>query len=112
MAAWSKTIPIEDSSDFTSFDQQFPLNGGEPTIRAYGVGDQFVETSIDLSSGSGVAALSPGMVPGSVPGMAMAPQGLAIQITGIRPFAHNVYVVTGVISGRDLSSAGLYQNGM
>jgi hypothetical protein len=107
-----KKIPIEDGSDFTSFDQQFPMNGGQPTIRAYGVGSQFVESSIDLSSGSGVAALSPGMVPGSVSGMEMAPQGLAIQITGVRPFANNVYVVTGVISGRDLSSAGLYQNGM
>lgn len=105
-----KQIPIEDGSDFTSFDQQFPMNGGQPTIRAYGVGDQFVENSIDLSSGGGIAALSPEMGMGS--GMAMAPQGLAIQITGVRPFANNVYVVTGVISGRDLSSAGLYQNGM
>jgi hypothetical protein len=35
-----------------------------------------------------------------------------IQITGVRPFGTNVYVVTGVISGRNLSSAGLYQNGM
>lgn len=98
-----KQIPIEDGGSFTSFDQRFPMNGAAATIRAYGVGDQFVESSLDLSSGTGVA-LSPG-----VP---MAPQGPVIQITGVRPFGSNVYVVTGVISGPSLSSAGLYQNGM
>lgn len=97
-----KQIPVEDAGSFTSFDQRFTMDGGAATIRAYGVGDQFVETSLDLSSGTGVA-LSP-MVP-------MAPQGLAIQITGVRPFG-NIYVVSGVISGRNLASAGLYQNGM
>jgi hypothetical protein len=98
-----KEIPIEDGGSFTSFDQRFAMNGAAATIRAYGVGDQFVESSLDLSSGTGVA-LSPGEP--------MAPQGPAIQITGVRPFASNMYVVTGVISGRNLSSAGLYQNGM
>jgi len=98
-----KKIPIEDGGGFTSFDQRFAMNGAAATIRAYGVGDQFIESSLDLSSGTGVAMS---------PGEPMAPQGLAIQITGVRPFASNMYVVTGVISGRNLSSAGLYQNGM
>jgi len=98
-----KQIPIEDGGSFTSFDQRFPMNGVAATIRAYGVGDQFVESSLDLSSGTGVAM---------APEMPMAPAGLAIQITGVRPFGGNIYVVTGMISGPNLASAGLYQNGM
>lgn len=97
-----KQIPIEDGGSFTSFDQRFPMNGAAATVRAYGVGDQFVESSLDLASGMAPLA----------PGAPMAPQGLAIQITGVRPFTNNLYVVTGVISGRNLASAGLYQNGM
>jgi hypothetical protein len=97
-----KKIPVEHGGGFMSFDQRFIMNGGEATIRAYGIGNQFVESSVDASSG--VAALAP-----AVP---MMPEGLAIQITAVRPVSVNLYVVSGLVSGRNLASAGLYQNGM
>jgi hypothetical protein len=97
-----KKIPVQHGGGFMSFDQRFIMNGGEATVRAYGVGNQFVESSVDVSSG--VAALAP-----AVP---MMPEGLAIQITAVRPVSVNLYVVSGLVSGRNLASAGLYQNGM
>jgi hypothetical protein len=97
-------IPIDDGADYTSFDQQFEMDSGAATIRAYGVGGQFVESSIDQSN-EGVAALPPTMP------MAAVTSGLAVQITSIQPIAANLYVVSGVISGSGLASAGLYQNG-
>jgi hypothetical protein len=97
-----KKIPVEHGGSYISFDQRFIMNGGEATIRAYGVGSQFVESSIDVSSG-----------PGSIgPGVPMASAGLSIQITAVRQITPNLYAVAGVISGRNIASAGLYQNGM
>jgi hypothetical protein len=103
-----KEISIDDDANFTSFDQRFVMmNGGDATIRAYGAGDQFVENSIDLSNG--MTAFAPMPMAPMVP---MAPQGLAVQITAVRPVTSNLYVVAGTISGKNLASAGLYQNGM
>ncbi|MGH7932025.1 MAG: hypothetical protein ACREQN_02540 [Candidatus Binataceae bacterium] len=98
-----KRIPVTEGGDFSSFDQRFVMNGGEATIRAYGVGDQYVESSIDVT-GNGVATAAPPMM--------MPPIGMAIQITTLRPVAANLYLVGGVISGRNIASAGLYQNEM
>jgi hypothetical protein len=50
-----KKIPIEDGANSTSFDQRFPMNGGAASIRAYGVGDQYVESSLDLGASTGIA---------------------------------------------------------
>lgn len=99
-------IPVEDAN-YTSFDQTFEMNGGAATIRAFGVGDQFVESNIDLSDND-MASLS------TMPSAPMAPAatGLAVQITSVRQVGANLYVVSGVISGSGLSSAGLYQNGV
>jgi hypothetical protein len=97
-----KKIPVEHAAGFMSFDQRFVMNGGEATIRAYGIGNQFVESSVEVSPGA--VALAP-----AVP---MVPEGLAIQITALRPVSANLYVVSGIVSGRNLASAGLYQNGM
>jgi hypothetical protein len=41
-------IPIIDSANYTSFDQRVVVQGGSMTIRAYSVGNQFVEQSVDL----------------------------------------------------------------
>jgi hypothetical protein len=97
-------IPITDSGSYTSFDQHFVMNGGAATIRAYGVGSQFIESSIDLNAGgAGVGSLASAMP---------AASGVAVQITSVRPVMANLYVVSGFITGRSLASAGLYQNGM
>jgi hypothetical protein len=41
-------IPIIDSANYTSFDQRVVAQGGSLTIRAYSVGNQYVEQSVDL----------------------------------------------------------------
>jgi hypothetical protein len=99
-----KTIAIEESAGFTSFDETFPMNGGVATVRAYGVGNQFVEKPLEIAND--VTALAP-----TAPVAPMAPPGLAVQITTVRPITSNLYVVAGVVSGRNIASAGLYQNG-
>lgn len=99
-------IPIDDGADYTSFDQQFEMDGGTATIRAYGVGNQFIESSIDESNEGDLAALPPTMP------TAPAASGLAVQITSIQPTAGNLYLVSGAIAGSGLASAGLYQNGV
>ena len=43
-----KPIPVTPGSD-TSFNVSFTMFGKEATIRAYGVGSNFVESSINLS---------------------------------------------------------------
>ncbi len=95
-----KPIAISDGTSFSSFDETFPMNGTKATIRAYGAGNQFVESSIDISAN------------GPPPVVAAYPGQLSVQITSVRPVATNLYVVAGVISGSNLASAGLYQNGM
>ncbi|SRR5579875_110979 len=46
----AQTIPISRGSGAISFDTTFQMLGSEATIRAYGVGGNFVETSVDLGS--------------------------------------------------------------
>jgi hypothetical protein len=109
----AKSIPIKFGADVTSFDEKFVSNGGDVSIRAYGVGDQFVESSVDLSTA--VASAGTPMIPdGTVLGgpMVGSASGIIVQIAAVGPITRNLYVVSGVISGRSLSSAGLYQNGM
>jgi hypothetical protein len=111
-------ITIAFGSDVTKFDKQFTSDGGAITIRAYGVGDQYVESSVDLSnaaiaSAGGAPATS--MMPGAVlggPMMGGGDSGILVQIQAVGPITRNLYVVSGVISGAHLSGAGLYQNGM
>ena len=73
-------------------------------------GSRFVEQPVDLNdaedgtfsdSGDGIGAISP-----------MSTPGIAIQITGLHPAPGNLYVVSGIISGTNVVSAGLYQNGV
>lgn len=46
----AQSIPISRNVGTISFDTTFEMLGGEATIRAYGVGDNFVETSVNLGS--------------------------------------------------------------
>jgi hypothetical protein len=47
-----KPIPVSPGAD-TSFNVSFTMFGTAPTIRAYGAGNNFVESSIDLSTANG-----------------------------------------------------------
>ncbi len=115
-------IAIEFGSDVTRFDKQFSAaDGGAITIRAYGVGDQYVESSVDLSNaavasagGAAGTSMMPGAVLGAPMGGAIAggDSGILVQIQAVGPVTRNLYIVSGVISGAHLSGAGLYQNGM
>lgn len=98
-----KSIPIESGSDYTSFDQKFSANSANATIRAYGAGNQYVESSVQLGNGTPMIA--------AAPPIGVAP-GLSVQITSIRSAGPNLDVVTGVIYGGAVASAGLYQNGI
>jgi hypothetical protein len=112
-----RPITVEFGSDLTNFDERFRSDGGEITIRAYSVGDQYVESSVDLSTAVASAGMpeGPAMIPGGsmlAGPMAGGYSGLLVQIQAVGPITRNLYVVSGVISGAHLSGAGLYQNGI
>ncbi len=71
-----KPIPITPGSD-TSFNVAFTMFGAEVSIRAYGAGDNFVESSIDLSTANGT-------VFGANPPAAVYPYP-------VNPYARNPY---------------------
>ena len=109
-------IPIIPSANSTSFNQRIVAQSGSTTIRAYTIGDQFIEQPVDMfdaedpsmlsdAGGGTLVATTPATIP-------MSATAMAIQITGVRPVAASLYVVSGVISGPDIASAGLYQNGV
>jgi len=103
-------IPITDSANYTSFDQRIVAQGGATTIRAYSVGNQFIEQSVDLSDADDTSELTD--YRGGALVTPMSGAGIAVQITGIRPLAGSLYAISGIISGPDIASAGLYQNGV
>jgi hypothetical protein len=108
-----RPITVAFGSDVTKFDERFTTDGGEITIRAYGVGDQYVESAVDLSTAMASAGIpaGPSMIPGGTI-LGGGDAGLLVQIEAVGPITRNLYVVSGVISGPHLASAGLYQNGM
>jgi len=105
-------IPITDSANSTSFDRRIVAESGSATIRAYGVGSQFIEQSVDLFDAEDASELSDYRAGPWVAAAPMPGAGIAIQITGISPVAGTLYAVSGMISGPDIVSAGLYQNGV
>jgi hypothetical protein len=105
-------IPTTGSANYTSFDQQIVARGGSTTIRAYSLGNQFVEQSVDLLDAGDTAELRDYVDRGPVVTAPLAAAGIAIQITGILPAGGSLYIVNGIISGPDIASAGLYQNGV
>ncbi len=107
-----RRIPVLHGSNHTSFHQRVAVQAGSMTIRAYSVGNQFVEQSVDLFSAEDAAELPDDGGGSMVMAMPMRAAGAAVQITGIRPLAGGLYLVSGTISGPDVVSAGLYQNGV
>jgi hypothetical protein len=103
-------LPVSAAAGVNEFDQNLQLEGGSATIRAYGVGNQFVENALDLSSPSSTAQdVGPGEAIAALPPPS-AP-GIGVEITSVQPTGANLYTVSGVITGRGIESAGLYQNG-
>src|SRR5260370_8489594 len=87
------------------------MSGGAASIRAYSVGDQYVESSLDLGASTGIA-MAP-MTGAPMMGAPMqCPGSAVVQIISVRQIAPSLDVVTGVISGSNITAAGLYQNGM
>lgn len=124
----SQQIPLNAGSGFhiSTFAQNFDAVGSEVTIRVYRSRHDYTESSINLAtagSGTAMAAAPLGAVPlGASPmvinpltantyGAEADPNQLAVQITSVQPAASTLYVVSGIISGRNIASAGIYQNG-
>jgi hypothetical protein len=118
-----KPITVEFGEDATVFDVKFVSNGAEARVRAFGIADQFVESSVNLSTAvasadpsmtAGETSMNAGGLPGTMYGNPTvgSDDGILVQIASVGPITRNLYVVSGVISGRSLSGAGLYQNGM
>lgn len=63
-----KRLPVSSGAGVSSFNTTFILNGGSATIRAFGVGNRYVETSIQIPSGA-----APPMI--AVPNPYYAPYG-------------------------------------
>jgi hypothetical protein len=108
----NRAIPVIRSANYTSFDQRFVARGGSTTIRAYSLAGQFSEQPVDLSETANSSELSDYLGDGAVITTPMATAQIAIQITSVRALPGGICVVSGIISGPDLASAGLYQNGV
>jgi hypothetical protein len=113
-----KPLPVETGGDLMNFDERVVLSGNEATIRAYGVGNHFVENSLDLTSSVASAqplGANPPLPPNAM-AYAYAPHpsapGIGVLITSVHPAGGNLYAVAGTISGTNIASAGLYQNGV
>lgn len=98
-----KDIDVDFGDAFITqpFDETFQMNGNRATIRVYGPREQYLESSLHL----GAAPVAP-------PVIALNPNQLGVQISALRPIAPNVMAVSGALLGRNLASAGLYQNGL
>jgi len=83
----AQTIPISHGGGAFSFDTTFQMLGGAATIRAYGVGGNFVETSIDLGS-AGTGAPLYGTTPYAVNPYVYGANPYAY---GANPYAANPY---------------------
>jgi hypothetical protein len=104
-------LDTEDGFTVEPFDETFQMNGRHATVRVYNVRDEYIERPINL------AAAVPEMPGGDIsemPPIVMNPNPnqLAVQITGVRQIAANAMVIGGVLSGKNLSAAGAYQNGI
>ena len=105
-------IPIIDSAKYTSFDQRIVAQSGSTTIRAYSVGNQLIEQPVDFFDAEDTRKLADYRGGALVTTTPMSAAGIGVRITGIIPLAGSLYAVSGIISGPDIVSAGLYQNGV
>ena len=107
----AKEIDVDTADPFTSqpFDESFQMYGKRATIRVYGARSQYVEKTLRLAS---APPEEPGFPPAYPPAIAMNPNQLSVQISSVRQVAPNAIVVSGVVSGKSMASAGLFQNGI
>ncbi len=106
----TRQIPVTPGVTSVNFDQSFVMNGDTASIRAYGLGSQFVENSLDLSNQTASEENPTPLAPMMIAPPPSAP-GIGVEITSLQALGARLYSVSGVISGHDLASAGLYQNG-
>jgi hypothetical protein len=117
-------IPSSSSAAANNIDQRFVMDGRAASIRAFGVGNHYAEQPIDLSTA--IAAAAPPVFSSSMMGppvtggpsvISGAPANavtgtMSIQIQSVTSLSPTQTVVTGVINGRNVRTAGLYQSGM
>ena len=117
-------IPSSSSAATNNIDQRFVMDGSAASIRAFGVGNHYAEQPIDLSTA--IASAAPPVFTSSMMGPPMtggpsvisgAPANavagtMSIQIQSVTSLSPTQTVVTGVINGRNVRTAGLYQAGM
>jgi hypothetical protein len=117
-------IPSSSSAATNNIDQRFVMDGRAASIRAFGVGNHYAEQPIDLATAIAAAAPpvssssmmsppvtgSPSLISGA-PANAVAGT-MSIQIQSVTYLSPIQTVVIGVINGRNLRTAGLYQSGM
>jgi hypothetical protein len=118
----AQEIPLNRGAGLvaSNFAQTFDAVGSQATIRVYRARRDFTETSIDLGTANSDTALTsplggPIVINPSTAssyGAVANPDQLAVQITSVQPATPSVYIVNGLISGRNIASAGLYQNGV
>ena len=104
----------------SDFAQSFTAVGSQATIRVYRTRRDYTETSINLGTADG-QHLRPfdqstgnrSQQPAAYPTAAISiPTQLSIQITSVQAATPSLYVVSGIISGHNIASAGIYQNGV
>ena len=112
-------IALNNGTGFqtSDFAQSFNAVGSEATIRVYRARRDYSETSINLATAGTTAPPSTGPVVinsalGGAFGGGLNSDQLAVQITSVQAAAPSLYVVSGIITGRNLASAGIYQNGV
>jgi hypothetical protein len=105
-------IPIVTGASDTTFDREIIAHGGSPTVRAYGVGNRFIEQPLDFINAPNGSELADSRAGGLVPAVPISVPDIKIQITAVQKSAGNSYLVSGFIAGPDIAAAGLYQNGM
>ncbi|HEY2663490.1 MAG TPA: hypothetical protein VGI47_04070 [Candidatus Binataceae bacterium] len=103
--AASISLGATNGADIFDFDQTFSIGGNVATIRVYATSGRYVEKAIPIATTAAAMSSSP------MPLTDNNPNQIAIQIGALQPISAQVYQVTGTISGRNLASAGLYQNG-
>jgi hypothetical protein len=103
------SIPIgaANGNGTFDFDQTFRMGGNTATIRVYAKSARYVERAVPIAVTSGP------MTSASFPMVVASnnPNQIGIQIASLRPISAQNYLVNGTISGSNLASAGLYQNG-
>lgn len=100
----------------TRFTTSFEMSGMQASLRVYGQGDNFTETPLALGPSTAPYAVSPyGINPYGASPYGASPYGgapVSVQITRVQQVAPGVTLVNGVIIGRNVVSAGIYQNGV